>query len=201
MRLSRAVVYGCAEKQDNPPSLGFAVLLAARVRLFKELVEVFLLIRGARGSMAAGVVPAVVVTMARHRYVQQCEGAVGERRRGSRRGSVRGPTMFLLKDIELVSGVRRELCSTECPCVLGGAGCWVLGAVASAWLGQRLFALFRAKFQHPLTSTVSPNFVVALAWPSPSLASLCLWICLSLCVRELNGRTRGTQEPHTEQYR
>lgn len=55
-------------ERNNPPSLGFVVLLAARVRLFEELVEVFILICWARvpmGVLMAAGVPAVAVA---HNY-------------------------------------------------------------------------------------------------------------------------------------
>lgn len=103
--------YGSGVKQDHPPSLGFAVLLAARVRLFEELIEVFLPIRGARGSMGVLVmvfVAAVVVAVARHRD----ESAVTERR-GEVEESVGGPTM-LLKVMSAESSVHRGWCCVLC---------------------------------------------------------------------------------------
>lgn len=84
-------------KLEDPPSLGFAVLLAARVRLLEEVVEASILVTGVRGTvgvlvfvmMAAGVVP-VVVAMARHGYERDVTG-----RRGTQCESVSGPTLLL----------------------------------------------------------------------------------------------------------
>ena len=109
MRLEQ--FYGSGVKQDHPPSLGFAILLAARVRLFEELIEVFLPIRGARGCMGVCVmvsVAAVVVAVARHRD----ESAVTERR-GEAEESVGGPTM-LLKVMSAESSVHRGWCAVCC---------------------------------------------------------------------------------------